>query len=84
MFKNTQAYIKTFGFIIPISWIIILNLNYLIYFPLIYYSFILIFIYYLFNNKNKIVKIKFETQGIIKDKEFILFKNNLFNLYYSL
>ena len=92
-FKNIQAYIKTFGFIIPTILIIINNINlnlyysyYLIYLPLLYYLFILIFIYYLFKNNNnnkKIVKNKFKVISIIKDKEYLLFKTYLFNLYYS-
>ena len=80
-FKNIQAYFKTFGFIIPIIIFLYLNLNYLIYLPLLYYLFIFnnLFIYYLFNNKNnnkKIVKNKFEVISIIKDKEYLLFKFN--------
>jgi hypothetical protein len=84
IFKNIQAYIRTFGIIIPITILIKLNSN-LIYLPLLYYIFILIFLINILL-KNKITKqntanIKYES--LIKDKEFILFKNNLFNIYYT-
>ena len=82
MFKNVQAYIKTFGFIIPITILIILNLNYLIYLPLIYYTFILIFIYYLFNNNyfNLLLELNVYFIYLL----FILFYLILFNNYFTL
>jgi hypothetical protein len=44
--------------------------------------FILLIFNYIYNNKNRKF-IKQEYISIIKDKEFIIFKNNLFNLYYT-
>jgi hypothetical protein len=84
--KNIQAYTKTFGFIIPIFLIILfLNLNYstLIYLFLFYCIFILFFFNYIFYKKNREYIISYTLEGIIKDKEFILFKDKLLNFYYS-
>jgi len=49
---------------------------------LFYIIFILFFLFYLYNNKFRRITNKPEYMSIIKDKEFILFKNNLFNLYF--
>ena len=52
-----------------------------------YFIIILIFIYFLltFYNKkvNKINENKIKYTSLIKDKEYLLFLNSLFNLYYS-
>ena len=74
LFKNIQALLFPFyaNF----------NINYLIYIILIYYLFIFSFFYYILFLNKKVVR-KHETISIFKDKEFILFKTNLFNFYYS-
>ena len=83
MFTNIQAFNRTFGFIILI--IILFNLNFftLISLSFFYCTFILYFIYYIYNNQFRKFKINPEYKSIFKDKEFILFKTNLFNFYYS-
>jgi len=94
MFKNTQAYFRTFGFIIPLIilfifyWIkinhtLILILFY--FFNLIYFIWlvsILYLTYLILKKNNKITTIKYIS--LIKDWEFIQFKNKLFQLYYSI
>jgi hypothetical protein len=92
--KIIQAYIKTFGIIIPIITIIIIfivksDLNImcysLIYSILIYYFLILIFLHFIFTSTKPGYqnKIYFNYKFLIKDKEFILFKNSLLNIYYT-
>src|ERR1700679_1925391 len=86
-FKNIQACINTFGILIPTIFIYfcILKINYLTFFLLIilYSISILYFIFYIFNknNHNKYNNIYYNS--VIKDKEYLLFKDNLFNFYYS-
>ena len=88
--KNIQAYIRTFGFIIPIILYLLLNstikdwniIFYFFFFILIYSSIILYILFFIFKSKNK-SKLQFETVSILKDKEYIIFKNNLLNLYYT-
>jgi hypothetical protein len=86
-FKNIQAYTKTFGIIFPI----ILFINYfsnkiilttflfsiLLWISPLYFLFYNIF---LNKNNNNINNIKYNS--ILKDKTFLIFKNNLFNFYY--
>ena len=48
-----------------------------------YYLFIFLFFYYLYNNKFNNFFYKRELESIIKDKEFLIFKNNLINIYFS-
>ena len=68
-------------FIIKISsLLIIVSYLILLYFFLILY--LTYFIYYLLTKKNKITQIEYIS--LIKDREFINFKGNLFNFYYSI
>lgn len=48
-----------------------------------YYLIILFFIYFIYNNKFKNLKNNYELKSLIKDKDYLLFKNSLINFYYS-
>lgn len=94
MFKNIQAYFKTFGFIIPIIFLFIfysIKINHTLilllfyFFNLIYFIWlvsILYLTYLILKKSHKITTIKYIS--LIKDWEFIKFKNKLFQLYYSI
>ena len=85
--KNIQAYFKTFGIIIPIIFIYFftLKINYLtLLFLISLYSIsILYFIFYIYKNKNNNNNNNIYYNSIFKDKEYLLFKENLFKFYYS-
>ena len=78
---NKNKFIK---FIITILFVYLIT-NYLTFFYIFlgYAIFILYFYYYIFSIKNKSQLIINKNKSIIKDKEFILFKFNLFKFYYS-
>ena len=90
MFKNIQAYFKTFGFIIPFIFLFIFywikNNNTLIlllfyFFNLIYFIWLVSILYltYLILKKNKITTINYIS--LVNNWEFIVFKNKLFQFY---
>ena len=91
MLQNIQAYFRTFGTLTLIFYLFfILKINYILYWPILTFIFIYIFIvlyltyfiYSLITKKNKNNYIHYIS--ILKDKEFIMFKDSLFNIYYSL
>ena len=98
-FKNIQAFwFPSYAPNKNLIYIIILFINFFIYFFIIknnfilnfivllfigYSIFILFFFNYLYKNKNKNFITKPEYISILKDKDFMLFKINLFNIYYS-
>jgi hypothetical protein len=89
MLKNIQAYFRTFGILTLIFYLFFtIKINSLLitvsYFILFYFFLILYltyFIYSLFTKKNNITYYKYIS--LIKDKEFILFKDSLFKFYGS-
>src|SRR6202789_2247863 len=85
--KNIQACIKTLCILIPTIFIYfcILKINYLTLLFLIslYSIFILYFIFYIYKQKNKNNNKNIYYNSIFKDKEYLLFKENLFKFYYS-
>ena len=71
--KNIQAFLNPFYIVILFSFISLLWLIFILIFFYKIYNFL-----FVKNNKNT----NFEFESILNNKEFLIFKNNLFNLYY--
>jgi hypothetical protein len=58
-------------------------IQFIFYLILSYYTIIIFFLLYIFNNKLNKNIIIFKTTSLIKNKEYLLFKDSLFKFYYS-
>src|SRR6267378_3608443 len=75
MIQILFKFIEGFNFINGFNFILVLIIVYIIF--IIYF-----FLYILNPNKKNLKSLDTQHISIFKDKEFLIFKNNLFNLYY--